>query len=198
MKWNIFIVWYFSYCSEATALNSSSTIPYRAAFFYHQLICRFVWQNLLKLTNLTSSCGHINNWETWKYSQLLKDLICSISPFCWIVYLLYPKCFQQCSNPEKFVVLFKINVFYLFGTNKIPKIDLRRNTLTSTIRKALLTVSKVRLGVGALLFNNEWTFAASSWPPQTAGLITGPDWWQRAGSMLLGWDAVSLAPGGDE
>lgn len=31
-----------------------------------------------------------------------------------------------------------------------------------------------------------------------AGLITGPGWWRRTGRMPLGWNAVSLAPGGDE
>lgn len=41
----------------------------------------------------------------------------------------------------------------------------------------------------------EVTVDVLPWP---AGLITGPNWWQRAGRMPLGWDTVSLTDGSDE
>lgn len=85
----------------------------------------------------------------------------------------------------------------------MPSFSIKRDTFDYIIPEK-------KFGLNVLLFNDEWTFAASSWLPQEvvwghcerpampAGLITGPDWWRRAGRMPLGWDAVSLAPGGDE
>lgn len=34
--------------------------------------------------------------------------------FCWVVYLNHPKFFQQCSNPEKSVILFKVTVHFIW------------------------------------------------------------------------------------
>ena len=42
----------------------------------------------------------------------LKAIICNCM-CCWVVYLHYPKCFQQFSNPEKSVILIKVTVRFI-------------------------------------------------------------------------------------